>query len=84
MNYICKKIEILYYLICFINYYLPLCSNPILTPADIMAPIAPIRYQLFPTCPYAPPRPARGEMEPIYGLDTVACNLFPDIHGAPV
>ncbi len=31
MNYICKKIEILYYLICFINYYLPLYSTQYVT-----------------------------------------------------
>ena len=44
--------------------------------------IAAVSYRVFSECPGAP-KPARGEMEPIYGLDAVACQLFPDIHGAP-
>lgn len=111
MNYICKKIEILYYLICFINYYLLLAVHHItLTPTsagptDIMAsnasnaPNAPrkpgnpgellhtcdltgVVWNMSKVCPYAP-KPARGEMEPIYGLDTVACELFLVLPRAP-
>jgi hypothetical protein len=77
VNYICKKIEILYCLICFINYYLPLCSTPILTPADIMAP----NNHNAPNAPKKPINPNR--RYDTEDITIVSYLLFPECPGAP-